>query len=195
MLLLPAQLHRQEPHRGTAARPVQSLYQTTGWTRPSRGITMVLARTAAGAAAGRRAGGAYWTACVAWAAAAAALGGRGAPGAGGGVGGGWARRWAGGGFGGGLGGSRSRRMGSRPMIQLDLPNEALLGRVGPGERRRLRVNRVAGARVPRQQRKAQQPDRDPANERRPPTSQRAGHGSRNGPAAPGFARFTRSSRK
>src|SRR5689334_2174602 len=44
MLLTPAQLQRQAPHRGTGARPMQSLYQPTGWLRPSRGITMVLAR-------------------------------------------------------------------------------------------------------------------------------------------------------
>src|ERR1700694_4587919 len=72
MLLLPAQLHRQDPQRGTAARPRQSPYQPTGWTRPSRGMTMVLARTATGAGAGRLGGGAAWTTGAAWAAAAAA---------------------------------------------------------------------------------------------------------------------------
>src|ERR1700730_1245635 len=72
MLLLPAQLQRQDPQRGTAARPRQSPYQPTGWTRPSRGMTMVLARTARGAGAGRFGGGAAWTASAAWAAAAAA---------------------------------------------------------------------------------------------------------------------------
>src|SRR6266550_1296048 len=45
MLFTPAQPQRQTPHRGTGARPRQSLYQPTGWLRPSRGITMVLART------------------------------------------------------------------------------------------------------------------------------------------------------
>src|SRR6202140_1903712 len=87
MLLLPAQLHRQAPQRGTAARPRQSLYQPTGWTSPSRGITIVLARTTGGAATGRTAGGAgrtgfaaataaaCWLAANAraWAASAAAL--------------------------------------------------------------------------------------------------------------------------
>src|SRR5439155_23018850 len=53
MLFAPAQLQRQVPHRGTGARPRQSRYQPTGWFRPSRGITIVLARTTAGAGAGR----------------------------------------------------------------------------------------------------------------------------------------------
>src|SRR5207248_1161741 len=44
MLFMPAQLQRQVPHRGTGARPRQSLYQPTGWLRPRRGMTMVLAR-------------------------------------------------------------------------------------------------------------------------------------------------------
>src|SRR2546426_1503735 len=51
MLFTPAQLQRHAPHRGTGARPRQSLYQPTGWLRPSRGITIVLAR-AAGAGSG-----------------------------------------------------------------------------------------------------------------------------------------------
>src|SRR5947209_19225736 len=53
MLFAPAQLQRHVPHRGTGARPRQSRYQPTGWFRPSRGITIVLARTTAGAGAGR----------------------------------------------------------------------------------------------------------------------------------------------
>src|SRR5258708_40248569 len=69
MLLLPAQLHRQAPQRGTAARPRQSLYQPTGWTSPSPGVTMLLARTA-GAEAGRA--GAGWAAGATGAAAAPA---------------------------------------------------------------------------------------------------------------------------
>src|SRR2546430_11355304 len=48
MLFTPAQLQRQAPHRGTGARPRQSLYQPTGWLKPSRGITMVLARATSG---------------------------------------------------------------------------------------------------------------------------------------------------
>src|SRR2546430_17257493 len=64
MLFTPAQPQRQAPHRGTGARPRQSLYQPTGWLRPRRGITMVLARTT-GAAAGF--GGAGATAGMAWA--------------------------------------------------------------------------------------------------------------------------------
>src|SRR6266513_2192111 len=48
MLFAPAQLQRQAPHRGTGARPRQSLYQPTDWLRPSRGITMVLARATSG---------------------------------------------------------------------------------------------------------------------------------------------------
>src|ERR1700680_4338653 len=71
MLLLPAQLHRQAPQRGTAARPRQSLYQPTGWTSPSRGITIVLARATGGAATGRTAGGAGRTGLAAGATAAA----------------------------------------------------------------------------------------------------------------------------
>src|SRR5256712_14096735 len=51
MLFTPAQLQRHAPHRGTGARRRQSLYQPTGWLRPSRGITMVLAR-ATGAGSG-----------------------------------------------------------------------------------------------------------------------------------------------
>src|SRR6266581_1674933 len=65
MLFTPEQLQRQAPHRGTGARPRQSLYQPTGWLRPSRGITMVLARaTGAGGgfgAAGATAGTAFAT--------------------------------------------------------------------------------------------------------------------------------------
>src|SRR5216684_2903511 len=72
MLLLPAQLHRQAPQRATAARPLQSVYQLTGWTSPSRGMTMVLARTTGGAATGRWAGGAACTASAAGAATAGA---------------------------------------------------------------------------------------------------------------------------
>src|SRR6266513_52334 len=64
MLFTPAQLQRQAPHRGTGARPRQSLYQPTGWIRPRRGMTMVLAR-ATGAAAGL--GGAGATAGAAFA--------------------------------------------------------------------------------------------------------------------------------
>src|ERR1700675_1646225 len=70
MLLLPAQLHRQAPQCGTAARPEQSLYHPTGWTSPSRGITMVLARTAAGATTGRKDAGAGWAVFAAGATAA-----------------------------------------------------------------------------------------------------------------------------
>src|SRR5438128_12562518 len=65
MLFTPEQLQRQAPHRGTAARPRQSLYQPTGWLRPSRGITMVLARATSGGggfgAAGATAGTAFAT--------------------------------------------------------------------------------------------------------------------------------------
>src|SRR6266550_7404012 len=59
VLFAPAQLQRQAPQRGTAARPMQSRYHPTGWLSPSRGITTVLARTASGAG---RAGivGAVW---------------------------------------------------------------------------------------------------------------------------------------
>src|SRR5207248_9671988 len=57
MLFTPAQLQRQVPHRGTGARPRQSLYQPTDWLRPRRGITMVLAR-ATGARGGFGAAGA-----------------------------------------------------------------------------------------------------------------------------------------
>src|SRR5437879_13926890 len=71
MLFTPAQPQRQAPHRGTGARPRQSLYQPTGWLRPSRGITMVLARTT-GAAAGF--GGAGATAVMALATGAATTG-------------------------------------------------------------------------------------------------------------------------
>src|SRR6184192_1727883 len=56
VLFPPAQLQRQAPQRGTAARPRQSRYQPTGWLSPNRGITMVLARTASGAGAGWIAG-------------------------------------------------------------------------------------------------------------------------------------------
>src|SRR5216110_2497655 len=56
VLFAPAQLQRQAPQRGTAAPPMQSRYQPTGWLSPSRGITTVLARTAAGAGRGWIAG-------------------------------------------------------------------------------------------------------------------------------------------
>src|SRR2546428_13333032 len=71
MLFTPAQLQRHAPHRGTGARPRQSLYQPTGWLRPSRGITMVLAR-ATGAGSGF--GGAGATAGTAFATGAATTG-------------------------------------------------------------------------------------------------------------------------
>src|SRR6266700_4111019 len=71
MLFTPEQLQRQAPHRGTGARPRQSLYQPTDWLRPSRGITMVLAR-ATGAGGGF--GGAGATAGTALATGAAATG-------------------------------------------------------------------------------------------------------------------------
>src|SRR5438067_4007922 len=72
VLFAPAQLHRQAPQRGTAAPPMQSRYQPTGWLSPNRGITIVLARTAAGAGRGWIAGVARPTA-----GAAAAAGGAG----------------------------------------------------------------------------------------------------------------------
>src|SRR5207244_10695322 len=56
VLFAPRQLHRQAPQRGTAAPPMQSRYQPTGWLSPSRGIRMVLARTARGAGRGWIAG-------------------------------------------------------------------------------------------------------------------------------------------
>src|SRR2546426_4877971 len=71
MLFTPAQLQRHAPHRGTGARPRQSLYQPTGWLRPSLGITMVLAR-ATGAGGGF--GGAGATAGTAFAIGAATSG-------------------------------------------------------------------------------------------------------------------------
>src|SRR2546426_5138184 len=71
MLFTPAQLQRHAPHRGTGARPRQSLYQPTGWLRPSRGITMVLAR-ATGAGSGF--GGAGATAGTTFATGAATTG-------------------------------------------------------------------------------------------------------------------------
>src|SRR6266446_685436 len=73
MLLLPAQLQRQAPQCGTAACPRQSVYHPTGWTKPSRGMTMVLARTAGAAATGRAAAGAGRTAVAVGASAAAWL--------------------------------------------------------------------------------------------------------------------------
>src|SRR6267143_3027878 len=70
MLFAPAQLQRQAPHRGTGARPRQSLYQPTGWLRPSRGITIVLARTTGAGGGGGGGGGATaWTALATGAAA------------------------------------------------------------------------------------------------------------------------------
>src|SRR2546425_7996222 len=70
VLFAPAQLQRQAPQRGTAARPMQSRYQPTGWMRPSREITIVLARTASEAGAGWMAG----AVCAAGLAAVAAAG-------------------------------------------------------------------------------------------------------------------------
>src|SRR5438270_1497339 len=58
VLFAPAQLQRQAPQWGTAARPRQSLYQPTGRLRPSRGMTTVLARTTGAAGAGLAAGAA-----------------------------------------------------------------------------------------------------------------------------------------
>src|SRR6266853_150991 len=83
MLFTPAQLQRQVPHRGTGARPRQSLYQPTDWLRPRRGITMVLARAtgarggvgAAGATAGTALATGAATTGIAVAAAAAQKGG------------------------------------------------------------------------------------------------------------------------
>src|SRR5207237_8313407 len=58
VLFAPAQLQRQAPQRGTAARPMQSRYHPTGWASPSLGMTMEFARTARGAGGGLIAGGA-----------------------------------------------------------------------------------------------------------------------------------------
>src|SRR5437667_207111 len=56
VLFAPAQLQRQAPQRGTAAPPMQSRYQPTGWLSPNRGITVGLARTASGDGRGWDAG-------------------------------------------------------------------------------------------------------------------------------------------
>src|SRR6059058_5028873 len=71
VLFAPAQLQRQAPQRGTAARPMQSRYNPTGWTSPSLGMTMEFARTARGAGGALIAG----AACPAGLTAAAAGGG------------------------------------------------------------------------------------------------------------------------
>src|SRR2546430_152001 len=71
VLFAPAQLQRQAPQRGTAARPMQSRYHPTGWTSPSLGMTMEFARTARGAGGALIAG----AACPAGLTAAAAAGG------------------------------------------------------------------------------------------------------------------------
>src|SRR2546421_662160 len=52
MLFAPEQLQRQAPQCGTAARPEQSLYQPTERLSPIRAMTIVFARTTAGAGAG-----------------------------------------------------------------------------------------------------------------------------------------------
>src|SRR5438874_13788867 len=52
VLFAPAQLQRQAPQCGTVARPEQSLYQPTERLSPSRAMTIVFARTTAGAGAG-----------------------------------------------------------------------------------------------------------------------------------------------